>query len=186
MFWKKKMIHSRSRTEFFFSLVISISVFFLIITSGNIQVGSAKSPNFIDSELLQNSTNFEQKLGFFLFTGLTISSGTLWFLDCESADERREKFLSQNEGYIPKLQNDTNLALVLWVTLVLGNIYVIKKILKSPRASEMSTKCSFLQNMVKLLRQSSLNTFFHQQVESGGNWFYYIRPFFDNQIFIKF
>ena len=32
-------------------------------------------------------------------------------LDCESADWRREFFLGSNERYIPKLQNDTNLAL---------------------------------------------------------------------------
>ena len=46
-------------------------------------------------------------------TGLTISSVTLYFLNRESADERRENFLSQNERYIPNLQNDTNFALVM-------------------------------------------------------------------------
>ena len=44
---------------------------------------------------------------------------TLHFLDWESADERRIFVFSQNERYIRKLQNDTNFALVLWVTLVL-------------------------------------------------------------------
>ena len=33
-------------------------------------------------------------------------------------------FLGSNERYILKLQNDTNFALVLWVTLVLGDIQV--------------------------------------------------------------
>ena len=41
-------------------------------------------------------------------------------------------FLGSNERYIPKLQNDTNLALVPWVTLVLGEIQVSKKTLNSP------------------------------------------------------
>ena len=41
-------------------------------------------------------------------------------------------FLGSNERYIPKLQNDTNLALIPWLTLVLGDIQVSKKTLNSP------------------------------------------------------
>ena len=46
-------------------------------------------------------------------TGSTICSETLYFVDCESADGRSENYLSSNERYIHKLQNDTNIALLL-------------------------------------------------------------------------
>ena len=46
-------------------------------------------------------------------TGPTISSETLYFVDCKSADGRSELFFDLNERYIPKLQNYTNFALVL-------------------------------------------------------------------------
>ena len=48
-----------------------------------------------------------------------ISSGTLYFVDCESADGSREKLLCQNERYISKLQNGTNIALLLWILFVI-------------------------------------------------------------------
>ena len=41
-------------------------------------------------------------------------------------------FLGPNERYISKLHNDTNLVLIRWVTLVLGDIQVSKKTLNSP------------------------------------------------------
>ena len=34
------------------------------------------------------------------YTGLTISSETLYFVDCESADGKRENNLGSNERYI--------------------------------------------------------------------------------------
>ena len=47
------------------------------------------------------------------FTGSTISSETLYFVDWESADVKSKNILGSNERYIQKLQNDTNIALVL-------------------------------------------------------------------------
>ena len=47
------------------------------------------------------------------FYMVDISSGTLYLVDCESADVRSENCLCSNERYIQKLQNDTNIALEL-------------------------------------------------------------------------
>ena len=42
-------------------------------------------------------------------TGSTVSSGTLYFVDWESAEGRRGHFLGQNQRYNTKLQNTSNI-----------------------------------------------------------------------------